>query len=134
VELAEAGVPKTDYLKDAFLDEALRGVAWTPPGAVFCLLYTMSPTAAGGGTEVVGGGYVRQAATFGAPVDGVSSNTVAVIFPLATADWGDVVAYGIIDAATGGNLLYWADLTTTYPIFTSDQWKFPVGQLVVRED
>ena len=127
-------MPKTDYLEDTFLNHALRGIDWTSPATVYCILYTVVPTDAGGGTEVSGGSYARQAVTFGVPDVGRTANSVDVIFPIATADWGDIVAYGVIDALTGGNLLYWANLNAAYPIHVTDQWKFPAGSLLVIED
>jgi len=127
-------VPKTTYLRNAQLNQALRGTAWTPPALVYCALFNVAPTAAGGGTEVSVGGYVRQSVTFGAPSNGRVYNSTDVVFPVATADQGDVVAYGIMDALTAGNLLYWANLNVAYPVQTDNQWKFPVGTLLVIED
>lgn len=35
------------------------------------------------------------------------NNANAVTFPQATGDWGTIVAFGIFDASSGGNLLWW---------------------------
>jgi hypothetical protein len=80
-------------------------------------LFTVAPTIAGGGTEVAGGSYARAAVTnnatnFPAASGGVKTLANAVAFATATASWGDVVACGIYDAASGGNLVGFATVTT----------------------
>lgn len=42
------------------------------------------------------------------------SNGSVISFPLASANWGTVVAWGLYDAASGGNLLWW-DYMGAYP-------------------
>jgi hypothetical protein len=37
-------------------------------------------------------------------------NFTVITFPQATADWGTLVAFGVLDAATAGNLLMWGAL------------------------
>ncbi|MGH7067169.1 MAG: phage tail fiber protein [Acetobacteraceae bacterium] len=48
---------------------------------------------------------VFSAATSAGPANLTSG--AALSFPQATASWGTVVAWGVYDAATAGNLLYW---------------------------
>jgi len=36
-----------------------------------------------------------------------TQNNAVVTFPQATANWGTVIAFGVYDAATSGNLLFW---------------------------
>lgn len=102
-------------------------------------LYTAAPTDAGGGTEVTGGSYARVAVTnnstnWPAAAAGAKSNGTVITFPTATADWGTIVAFAILDASSGGNFLYWATLTTNRDILTGDVGSFAVGTLVVTED
>lgn len=75
----------TDYLENAALNHIFRNVAMTSPGAVYIALFTVAPTDAGGGTEVTGSGYARQAVTFGAAVGGAIANTGAVSFTASGA-------------------------------------------------
>lgn len=125
---------KSNYLEQQLLNHVLRNVAYTPPAAVYVGLYTAPPTDAGGGTEVSGGSYARQAVTFSAPSPDSSSNSVQVTFPTATADWGDIVAFGLFDAVSAGNMLYYTALSPTRTVLTNDQLRFIVGALVVTED
>src|ERR1700733_12090774 len=78
-------------------------------------LYTVAPTDAGGGTELVGNGYVRQAISWGLPpTDGSGNTTVSnnadVIFSTATANWGTIVAGAIWDTENTPHLRWWANL------------------------
>ncbi len=125
---------KSNYLETQLLNHVLRNTAYSSPTTVYVALYTVAPTDAGGGTEVSGGAYARQAATFSAPAPDSCSNTVDITFPVATLDWGTIVAFGIFDAASAGNMLYYNTLTASRDILTSDQMRFPSSQLVVTED
>jgi len=130
---------KSDYLENKILDFLLGGVSYTPPATVYIALFTAAPTDAGGGTEVSGGGYARVAVAnnttnFPTASNGTKSNGTTITFPTATADWGTVVAVGIFDAATGGNLLFWANLTTSKTIQNGDTAQFAAGSLTFTED
>lgn len=124
----------SDYLENAILNATLRGVAYTSPAKVYVALFTSDPTDAATGTEVSGGAYARQAITFGAPSAGTCSNSADVLFPIATAAWGTVTHIGIFDAASGGNLLYSAALTTSKTIAADDQLKLETGAVTVTLD
>lgn len=126
-------MPKSYYLDNNFLNAALRGIAFTPSSTIYVALYTNPPTANGGGTEVTGAGYARQAVTFGTPTNGQTSNATDVIFPVAMAAWGNVSAFGLFNAVTGGNLLYFNNLSVPRLISLTDQVRFPAGQLIVSE-
>ncbi len=126
---------KSDYLEAALLRHVLGGPDYERPGVLYVALYTAAPTDAGGGTEVSGGGYARASvANVPASWSPAGKNANAISFPESTADWGTVVAFGILDAASGGNLLYWGDLTTAVEILADENWQFATGALVVTED
>lgn len=125
---------KTNYLETQLLNHVLRNVSYSSPTTVYVALFTVAPTESGGGTEVTGGAYARQAVTFSAPSPDQVSNTTDVTFPVASADWGTIVAFAIMDAASGGNMLYFANLTASRDVLTNDQLRFPTGQLIVQED
>jgi hypothetical protein len=60
-----------------------------------------------------------------------ASNTGAVEYPTATANYGTVVAVGIFDALSSGNLLAYANLTTSKVVSTGDVFRFNTGDLDV---
>lgn len=121
----------SNYLENALIDGTLRATTFTAPAAVFVSLHTADPTDAGTGTEVSGGSYARQAATFGAPSNGASTTTADITYPQATAGYGTVTHIGIFDALTTGNLLYHTPLNTSKTIDTGDIFKITSGSLTV---
>lgn len=121
----------SNYLENALINATLRNTTYTSPATVYVGLFTSDPTDAGSGTEVSGGSYARTAVTFGAPSNGVTTNSGAVEFPQATASWGTVGWIGILDAATSGNLLYHTALDTSKTIDNGDIFKIAIGSLSV---
>lgn len=131
---------KSDYLENRILDHILGGVASTPPATVYVALFTVTPTDAGGGTEVAGGAYARAAVTnnatnWPAASGGAKANGTAITFPAPTANWGVIVAFAIFDAATAGNMLYFGPITPNKTVNNGDPApSFAVGDLDVTED
>lgn len=121
----------SNYLEDALINATLRATTFTSPATVYVGLYTADPTDAGSGTEVSGGSYARQSVTFGAPSNGVSTNSAAVEFPQCTSTWGTVSHIGILDASTSGNLYYHTALDSSKTIETGDVFKIAIGNLSV---
>jgi len=121
----------SNYLENALINATLRNTSYTSPSVVYLGLYTSDPTDADTGTEVTGGSYARQSITFGAPSNGVTSNTAAIEFPQATANWGTVGWIGIKDALTSGNLLYHSPLDASKTIQNGDIFKVAIGSLSV---
>jgi len=121
----------SNFLENALINATLRATTYTSVATVYVSLWTSDPTDAGSGTEVSGGSYARTAVTFGAPSNGVTTNSADVTFPTATASWGTVGWIGINDAASSGNLLYHTPLDTAKTIDTGDIFKISSGNLSV---
>lgn len=121
----------SNYLEGALINAVLRNTSYTSPATVYLALYTSDPTDADAGTEVTGNAYERQAITFGAPSDGVSTNSAAIEFPQATGSWGTVAYIGIRDASTAGNLLFHSPLDASKAIATGDVFRIAIGSLSV---
>jgi hypothetical protein len=126
----------TNFSEDLVLNWLLTNGSATRPTAWYVALYTVAPGEAGGGTEVSGGSYARTAVTF--TVSGTApttaSNSAAVEFPTATGSWGTIVAAGIFDASTSGNLLAFANLTTSKTVDSGDVLRFNTGEIDVTLD
>lgn len=121
----------SNYLENALINGTIRGTSYTAPSTVYVGLYTSDPTDADTGTEVSGGSYARQSATFAAPSNGSSASNADITFPQATANWGTVGWIGILDASTSGNLLYHTQLEASKNIETGDIFKIASGNLTV---
>ncbi len=122
----------SDYLEQQILDHLFRTSTFAKPAVLFLALYTVTPTDAGGGTEVATtlGGYQRYSMTpanadwSNVTTGGTMSNIVVMSFEAAPiSDWGVVVAFGIHDgsaASDTGNLLIWGPLTNNKTINAGD--------------
>lgn len=126
---------KSDYLEDKILNHVLRNTAYTSPTTVYAGLFTAAPSDAGGGTEVSTNNYARTAITFGAPSpSGTTTNSADVTFPTPSGSWGACTHFGVFDASSAGNLLYWAALGQTEAPLSGNVVKFLAGSLTIIED
>ena len=123
----------SNYLETEVLEWAFTGSGGTRPTAWYLALFTAAPSDTGGGTEVSGGAYARQSVTF--TVSGnTASNSAAIEYPTATANYGTVTHIGVFDASSSGNLLAHAALTTSKTIETGDVFRVPSGDLDITLD
>ena len=122
----------SNYLENKLIDHCLGTTSFTMPAAVYVGLYTVAPDDTGGGTQVTGGSYARQSAAFTASASGATSNSANIDFagmPAAT-----VVAIGIFDASTAGNLLLWGTLTANKTTDAGDTLRIATGDLDISID
>jgi hypothetical protein len=140
----------SDYLENKIIDWLLRGQTFTPPAGLHVGLLTAAPSDTGGGTEVSGNNYSRvnlapslanwagsQAA--GSTVastgnTGTTSNNSAITFPTPSGSWGNVTHFAIYDAASAGNLLFFAALTIPKTIAQNDVVSFAAAALTIQID
>jgi hypothetical protein len=133
---------KTNYLEDEIIKHIFRTGSFAKPTVLAVGLFTAAPSDAGGGTEVSGGSYARVqrdpldanwTATAGG--DGETDNAADLVFPTPTANWGTITHFGIFDATSVGNLLYWGALDNSKTVNNGDPApKFVAGALTVSED
>lgn len=123
----------TDYLEEALLNHVFTGVPYTAPTTVYLALYTVAPTEAGGGTEMVGGSYARQAVTFSDAVspDGRVTNNAAVTFTNLPS--GSIVAAALLDDVTAGNMLHYTTLASPRTVTAGDNLTVAIGDLNVYQ-
>lgn len=141
----------SNYLENKVVDWLLRGQVFTPPAATYLALFTNACSDAAPGTEPSGGSYARAplgstlanwAGTQGAGTavastgtSGQTSNNVVVAFPAPTASWGSVSYFGLMDAATAGNLLICQQLASPKTINAGDAAPvFGAGALTITFD
>jgi hypothetical protein len=141
----------SNYLENKIIDLIFRGQSFTPPSTLYYAVFTTAPNDTGGGVECTGGSYARVAVTAslanfagtqGAGTStpstgttGSTSNNVDIQFPSPTASWGTVVAMGVYDAPTGGNLICYGAVLPPKVVNSGDlPPKFSVGQWVFQLD
>lgn len=115
----------TQYLEDKIVDHILGTATYTKPSSVYVALFTVIPTKSTSGTEVTGGSYARQVATFTASSSGLSSNSGNIDFtsmPTCT-----VVGVGVYDSSTTGNLLFFSPLDTNKSVTAGDTFRIATG-------
>lgn len=151
----------SDFAENKLIDWFFRGqaigitgasaAAGTGPTSLYVGLLTAAPSDTGGGTEVTGGSYARvtvasslanwagtQSAgstTASSGSSGTTSNNNPITFPAPTANWGVATHFGVYDATSGGNLLFWAALTASKTINNGDAApSYAAGQLTFQID
>lgn len=77
-------------------------------------------------------GYARQAVTSWTISGSQAQNATAATFT-ATGAWATVNYFGVYDASTAGNLLYWGSITSK-TLANTDQLKFDVNQITITLD
>lgn len=123
----------SNYLEDKVLNHVFGGTSYTAPSTLYIALFTTAPNEDGtGGVEVTttGTAYARQTGAFTVS-SGTASNSSAIEYATATANYGTVVAVGIYDASTSGNLLAYGTLVSTKVVSTGDIFRFNTSDLNV---
>lgn len=121
----------SDHAEKLLLDWLMTTGSATRPTAWYVGLFTAAPSDSGGGTEVSGSGYAREAVTFAAASTpgGTTSNTGDVSFTAAGGDWGTITHIGIFDASTSGNLLWHGSMTASKVVNDGDTLQFSTGNI-----
>jgi len=130
------------YLKDQLITHLFRTASFAKvTTGLWIALYTVVPTDVTLWTEVTGGSYARAMIlprddNWSAPVsgDGTTHNLVDVLFPTPTADWGTILGYAILDAPTGGNMLFFSTLTTVQAVTVGSNPRFLATKLTATLD
>jgi hypothetical protein len=125
----------SDYLEQSILNSIFRAQAIaTLATSNYYALFTSAPSDSGGGTEASGTGYARASLTrnvttnFDAPASGATQNATAIDYGTAGAGgWGTVLAVGVLDAITVGNLLAHGSISPSKTINANDPVSFAVG-------
>jgi len=125
----------TDYLEANVLNYLTNSLNL---GAItsYIGLFTVAPTDSTPGTEASYGGYARQpaAAAFPNATTGTLINDVAVVYPTSAGPLNTIVAVGLFDASTAGNLLVYQALAVSIAINSAETPRFSVGSIIMNMD
>jgi hypothetical protein len=121
----------SDHAENLILNFLMTSGTATRPTAWYVALYTVAPSDAGGGTEVSGNGYSRQTVAWDTATGtgGTTDNTGAVSFTATGGNFGEIVAIGIHDASSGGNLLWHGALSANKTVNDGDTLEFAAGAI-----
>lgn len=123
----------SDYLANAALDWLFNGGSLSQPSTLYVAITSAAIVIGDTGstlTDFVMTDYARKAATFDAPSDKSTSNSSAVNFGTLTGTGQSIAGIGILDAATGGNLLFFNN-DNNDAVASGDTVSYPAGQLSV---
>jgi hypothetical protein len=127
----------SDFLENKVLDHVLGNTQYSQPDNYLALftadtgLESNSPSAE---VSTSGTQYARQSVSFGAASSGSASTDATVTFLAASANWGTITHVAVMDAASGGNVLFWGAVTTTKTIESGDTFQVSSGNLTVSLD
>lgn len=138
----------SDYLESTIIQHIFRSATWTKPTTLAIALCSAAPSDTDTGaltSKEIGnsGAYARVTLNPGtanwADVttnNGTTSNSSAITFTAASADWGTVTHVAIVDSATygSGNMLFYGALTASKIVGNGDTFQFAVNQLTVQID
>lgn len=127
------------YLEGAILNQVVGGSSYTPASTLYIGLWntTLSDVSTGlTAGEVAGGGYSRAAVpndstNWPAASSGSKSNALSITFPYATSSWGTVRTVAILDASTGGNILFFSTPSPVVSVAQYDTLVFAPGNLTL---
>lgn len=129
-----------DNLANKLLDHVFKVAEYTPETNLYVALFTSSPTDTGqAGTEVSDGAYAREACNaWDVAVAGATENTAAITFTKATASWGTITHFLLLnhltDAPSGTNTLIWATISPNRTIGIDDVAEYAAGALDITLD
>ncbi len=122
---------KSTYLRQAIIKHVLAEASYTAPTNLYLALYTNDPTIADTGTEVTGGSYARQLLSFANASGGSKTSNTSETFTSMPAT--TVTHWGIRDASSGGNLLYFGAFDLPIALDATDNLPINSGDIVIGE-
>jgi len=122
---------KSSYLRDKIIKHVLAEASYTAPTTIHLALYTTNPTIADTGTEVVGGSYARQQLSFANASAGAKVSNTSETFTSMPAT--TVTHWGLRDASSGGNLLYFGAFDLPIALNATDNLTINSGDIVIGE-
>ena len=100
----------TNLAAQKYLDHIFGGNSKSSHSPYLAAFIT-TPSVNGPGSEPVGGGYVRVALNgtyFSDSTTGTVTQLLDITYPRATANWGQIVGFGLFDSSVAGNCyVFW---------------------------
>jgi hypothetical protein len=127
----------SDYLENEILDHVFLTGSFSQPSNLYIALCKSTIDDADTGStlpgEVSAGGYARKSCgSWDTAASGSTKNGVAIAFAQATANWGTVTDFAVVDASSAGNVLAYGKLTTQKQVDSGDTPSFAIGDLKIQ--
>ena len=127
----------SDYLENKLLDHVFKVASFSVPTNLYIALCKATveddDTGSTLPSEVSGGSYARKRCNTwtAASVGGTLSNNMAIQFVEASATWGTVTDFAVVDSGSGGNMLVYGKLSYAKRVLSGDIFKFATNDLDV---
>lgn len=124
-----------------FLNQVMGNIFHTQenpaiPAQYYIGLSTSEPSIDGtctGEPSTNGTGYSRVLLSdLSTPTDGIIKNTAPIAFDESLTDWGVMLYYTVYDAQTGGNLLFYGDLSMSRSVEPNTIITIKTGELSIQ--
>lgn len=122
---------KSTYLKQAVIKAALGEDTFPSISNVYLALYQTNPTVDDVGSEVAGGSYARQQLSFANASGGSKVSNTSESFTNMPAS--TVTHWGIRDASSGGNLLYFGAFDLPIELNAGNTLPIASGDILIGE-
>jgi hypothetical protein len=119
------------YLANKILDHVLKNTSYTSPSKVYLGLYTSNPDNDNSGSEVSGNNYARIETAFDSASGKTTDNAAVLTSNIASGSWGTITHFGILDASTSGNLLFYGAFTASKTITNGEAAYVAAGDIDV---
>jgi hypothetical protein len=128
----------SNYYEGELLNYQFSGATDPTPTSWYLAAFTTAPTDSSAGTEVTGGSYARVTIARNSTNFPEDANPMLLAvqqdFVQATANWGTIAGYALMDASTGGNVCYWTDESGTVVINTGNTLRIPANTISITGD
>jgi len=135
----------SDYLANALLDFVFRNQTYTSPSTYVALTTSTVSDSDTGSTisEPLGNGYSRvlvnpsggSSPAWGTVSNGTIENVDNIdVGPASGGSWGTIVATALVDASSGGNVLFYDNNVADQEVGDGDTYRFPVGDFNISMD
>lgn len=128
----------SNYTENKLLDHSLGVASFTMPTTVYVALFNNVSSNMVSNLEqniktdeIAQASYSRKEVVFGAASLGTSANSADVTFDVAAELWGPIEGVAVMDAQSGGNVLYWGVPQVVKTIDIGDIYQIKTGNLQV---
>lgn len=129
---------KTIYQANLDLSRLFGNTNYAVPATYYIGLSTNATINEANFTEPIGNNYARvslanNTSNFTTASNKSIATNTAITFNTSSGDWGTAYAVGIFDSLSGGNLLFYQELTANRSVPNGTTLKFAAGALTFTE-
>jgi hypothetical protein len=122
----------SDFAEQRLLNLSINKTPNLGFGTRYLALYTSTPSDSGGGTEVSGFGYARSSLSFASASNRQVVNIGKTFGNASGGSWGTIGFWGLFDASSGGNLLWWGAFTNARTVNDGQTVKITQGAITLK--